>query len=89
MCSIFGWFRQFGLEYCFPNNSGITANTENDDGTWCYCKKVKGGSMINCENPLCTYQWFHMSCLRMKKVPKTWFCPSCLSTKKQTTKPED
>jgi len=45
--------------------------------------------MINCENPLSTYQWFHMSCLRMKKVPKTWFCPRCHSIKKQTTKTDN
>jgi len=72
-----------------PKDAARDETPENDDGTWCYCKTVKGGSMINCENPLCTYQWFHMSCLRMKKVPKTWFCPSCHSIKKQTTKPED
>ena len=41
-----------------------------DDGTWCYCKEAKGGSMIGCENPSCSIKWFHMTCLRMRENPR-------------------
>ena len=74
-----------------PKDVDVTSDfPENDDGTWCYCQEVKGGSMIKCENPSCPFKWFHMSCLRMKKAPKTrWFCPSCHFSKRQVTKSKD
>ena len=32
--------------------------------------------MIFCDNDDCPIQWFHTSCLKMKRVPKgKWFCP--------------
>ena len=65
---------------------GDDDSSEDDDGTWCYCQTAKGGSMIGCENSSCAIKWFHMSCLRMKNIPKKkWFCPSC-HTKLKATK---
>ena len=34
--------------------------------------------MIACDDDTCHIQWFHVSCLRIKKVPKgKWFRPDC------------
>ena len=51
---------------------------DEDNGTWCYCKTVKGGEMIECENINCEIKWFHVSCLQIKNKQKgKWFCPTC------------
>ena len=50
---------------------------------YCYCKEELGGEMICCDNGECTRgQWFHLSCLKVKKVPrvKKWYCPHCRRT---------
>ena len=56
----------------------LSSEDEEDDGTWCYCKTVKGGAMIGCKNINCDTKWFHMKCLKIKNRPKgKWFCPTC------------
>lgn len=52
----------------------------NEEYTYCYCKEELGGEMVHCDNDVCHYgEWFHLSCLGLKKVPrsKTWHCPDC------------
>ena len=46
---------------------------------YCYCKKPDDGlQMIACDNQACAIEWFHMSCLKIKSVPKgKWYCPTC------------
>ena len=61
----------------------VAAITDGDDDS---SEDDDGGSMIGCENSSCAIKWFHMSCLRMKNIPKKkWFCPSC-HTKLKATK---
>ncbi len=64
----------------------VTTPVELDDESnqlWCYCRKGEFGKMIFCENNNCSIQWFHTSCLKIKRVPKgKWFCPSCHRIKK-------
>ena len=36
------------------------------------------------ESKTCKIQWFHIKCMRIKKIPKSkWFCVKC-KTKKKT-----
>ncbi len=43
---------------------------------YCYCKGPDEGSMIGCDNPECSIEWFHWDCL--SSTPKgKWFCPDC------------
>ena len=35
---------------------------------------------IACDNPKCTIEWFHITCLQMERLPKgkaKWYCPDC------------
>ncbi len=46
---------------------------------YCYCQEEEEGEMIGCDNPHCTYQWFHFKCLKLTSTPKSkfWYCPDC------------
>lgn len=48
---------------------------------FCLCNRPSFGSMIECSNEACVYEWFHFSCIGLKKrVPKgKWYCPKCRS----------
>ena len=51
---------------------------DNDFDKYCYCRKEIGGEMIGCDNHMCPYEWFHLSCVSLKKAPEgEWFCPDC------------
>ena len=54
---------------------------------YCYCKEELGGQMVHCDNDdECPYgEWFHLSCLKLKNVPrvKRWYCPQCRKESKQ------
>ncbi|KAI9263431.1 hypothetical protein BDA99DRAFT_438424 [Phascolomyces articulosus] len=42
---------------------------------WCICREPAHGKMIQCDNDQCHYQWFHFSCVGLKKAPKgDWYC---------------
>ena len=43
----------------------------------CYCKKETDEDTVKCCNPSCATQQFHLSCLGINTVPKTWYCPRC------------
>ena len=66
-----------------------TSNADNVDNTpetsrkWCYCNEEECGKMIGCDNENCLIQWFHVKCLRLKRIPKqAWYCPDCRSEQK-------
>ena len=46
---------------------------------YCYCQGPEEGDMVGCDNNSCTYQWFHLHCLKLKSHPqsKFWYCPDC------------
>ena len=46
---------------------------------YCVCKGPDDGrKMICCDNNVCTVQWYHVRCLKLKNVPKgKWYCPLC------------
>ena len=55
---------------------------EEDLSLFCVCSnKTKVSRMIACDSPDCPhipFEWFHFSCMKLRKVPKgKWFCPDC------------
>jgi len=50
-----------------------------DSDHYCYCNGPDVGDMVGCDNPECQFQWFHLSCLGLEKLPTTkyWYCPDC------------
>jgi len=45
---------------------------------YCTCRQVSYGEMVACDNVECQYQWFHYSCVGIKRPPKgKWYCEEC------------
>ena len=46
---------------------------------YCYCQREeKYDDMIECENPSCTYGWYHFSCVNIVTPPTgQWYCDDC------------
>lgn len=67
-----------GVEDAIP-----TAEDDEDDTTpYCHCQQPSSGNMVACDNPDCTYQWFHWSCVGLNKEPVgDWFCPTCRASR--------
>lgn len=64
------------------------SDTEEEEVEVCICRQPITEEMLVCDNPDCQIQWFHLSCVDLKGVPKTkWLCPTC-SNPKQTISPE-
>ena len=43
----------------------------------CYCRQETEEDTVKCCNPHCAIQQFHLSCLGIDAIPKTWYCPKC------------
>ena len=56
-----------------------SSSSSYDVHRYCYCQQPEGSEeMIGCDNPSCSIEWFHTSCLKLKRVPKgKWYCPDC------------
>ncbi|KAF7432776.1 Histone acetyltransferase complex subunit [Pleurotus ostreatus] len=59
----------------------LEADDAEDTTIYCFCQKTGAGEMmIGCDNPSCSYQWFHISCVGVKQpLPDKWYCPECKS----------
>ena len=44
---------------------------------YCICKRPSFPPMIACDGENCKIEWFHFSCVDLKKTPKTWYCKEC------------
>ena len=40
-----------------PKVQSDCLETEEDSGTWCYCREDKGGEMIACDSKACHIKW--------------------------------
>ena len=61
-----------------PKDVAEAVSSSDDSKTYCFCGKDKKGMMIACENPECIVEWYHYSCIGIKRKPKgSWFCPKC------------
>ncbi|KAG8039849.1 hypothetical protein G9C98_000578 [Cotesia typhae] len=55
-----------------------------NEPTYCLCHQVSYGEMIGCDNPDCTIEWFHFSCVGLTTKPKgKWYCPKCTLERKK------
>lgn len=47
--------------------------------TYCICEQIAYGEMIACDNKNCPYEWFHLQCVGLTKLPNNnkWYCPHC------------
>ena len=43
----------------------------------CYCRQETDEDTVKCCNPSCAIQQFHLSCLGINTVPRTWYCHRC------------
>ena len=43
----------------------------------CYCRRTSDERTVSCSNPECPISVFHLACLFITNVPKTWLCPHC------------
>ncbi|XP_062576035.1 uncharacterized protein LOC134237903 [Saccostrea cucullata] len=60
------------------DNNTDHATTSND--VFCICRGGETDTMVACDNQNCSYQWFHLACLKLtkSKLPKgKWYCPDC------------
>ncbi|KAJ6446587.1 PHD finger domain-containing protein [Purpureocillium lavendulum] len=51
-----------------------------DEPRYCLCNRVSFGTMIQCDNDNCKYEWFHLECVGLTDVPARttkWYCPDC------------
>ncbi|SGZ41088.1 related to Transcriptional regulatory protein PHO23 [Hanseniaspora guilliermondii] len=53
--------------------------------TYCICEQIAYGEMIACDNKGCPYEWFHLQCVGLTKLPSNnkWYCPHCKKNKKK------
>ena len=51
--------------------------------SYCFCgKKEEYDDMIACDSQTCPKEWYHVSCVGLKDVPKgKWLCLGCRNTK--------
>ncbi|XBW38643.1 hypothetical protein QEN19_004231 [Hanseniaspora menglaensis] len=50
-----------------------------NEETYCICEQIAYGEMIACDNKNCPYEWFHLQCVGLTKLPSNnkWYCPHC------------
>jgi len=57
-----------------------------EEKLFCVCKSKHSDdeSWIGCDAVSCKTEWFHTSCMKIKRVPKgNWYCPDCRKDKKR------
>ncbi|XP_013382110.1 uncharacterized protein LOC106152913 [Lingula anatina] len=54
-------------------------SSNSQEPKYCICNGSDDGrKMVACDNENCSTVWYHMSCIKMKRVPKgRWFCNKC------------
>jgi inhibitor of growth protein 1 len=56
-------------EYEEPENNKEADENENEP-LYCLCNRISFGDMVECDNEACAIEWFHFSCVGLKKAPK-------------------
>jgi hypothetical protein len=51
---------------------------------YCVCRQVSYGEMIGCDDPDCEFEWFHLKCVKLSKLPSggSWLCPVCTAQRR-------
>ena len=47
----------------------------------CFCRMNTTDDVVACTNQACPISSFHLTCLKVQKVPKNWLCPLCQKTR--------
>lgn len=60
------------------SNSGLNIGSRSNEEVFCFCRMPSFGDMVACDSPTCRFEWFHWSCVGLKKPPKgVWMCSDC------------
>ena len=63
-----------------PDPPPSSSTESSDKPVYCYCRQPEDSDrdMIGCDNPGCSIEWYHYTCLKIKTAPKgKWYCPTC------------
>ena len=59
-------------------NSKSCSSKQTTQNVFCLCQKEEYGTMIACDNSMCSIEWFHLDCVGLKGAPMgKWYCSSC------------
>ena len=82
--------KMYTREPMFPLTASLLGSDSSPGNCWCFCRKgEEEGDMIGYDNPNCPIKWFHVSCLKLKRIPtsnRKWYCPDCRKSKIVSTK---
>jgi len=55
------------------------SSAKQNEELYCTCRKPESGKMVACDGDGCPYEWFHLSCLGIERVPSSekWLCDVC------------
>lgn len=54
---------------------------DSDQTLYCICQRPSFGQMVACDWETCPYEWYHLRCLNMRRLPPSegkWYCPHCV-----------
>lgn len=69
-------------------SSQVQAPEEEDH--YCICRCHTNGQMVQCDNPDCPFEWFHVECVGISNKPSSnWLCPYCAQLLKKSTTDEN
>ena len=75
-----------------PSLPGTSSSANSTEKLYCYCQQPDNGTtMLGCDNNGCEYEWFHLSCLKRKRVPPphvNWYCKECKNVGKENGAPK-
>ena len=61
----------------YTRRENVTVDGASLADATCYCRQETVEETVKCCNPNCPIQRFHLSCLGIDGIPKTWYCPNC------------
>ena len=76
-------YKYFSRKKVFSSKSthcdGATSTCAQVEPRYCICNDTANSTkMIMCGNENCDKQWYHIKCLKMKRIPKSkWICDEC------------
>ena len=87
MINIVGTLQNFYIQNILPEV--LTRKIENStpkifvgqkDKLYCFCDSPYSSdeTWTHCDSKKCKWEWFHLSCVNLKRVPRNnWYCRVC------------
>lgn len=66
---------------------GPNRDIDPDEPTYCTCKRVEYGHMVECAKQDCPFKWFHFRCVGLTRATtptSPWCCANCITEKEDT-----